>query len=799
MSEYTVVGKPLPRVDARDKVTGAASYSADVRLPGMLRGKVLRSPWPHARILHVDTSRAERLKGVHAVVTGRDTAGLRVAFVDTPRYPADEPPFALDRVRYIGDEIAAVAAVDGETAEEALRLIRVDHEELPAVFTASGALNPDAPLVHEFDYPGKTIWEDWGARGRPESEPVPRTDNIAARTYVEFGDLDAGFGGAHHVREDRFDVAPVAHAPLEPHAAVAFWDQGGKLNMHVSSMGIFYKRFVLSKALGLPISHVRIHKSYVGGAFGGKIDVFPYEIAAALLSRKSGRPVLVELSREESLTTTRMDFQASVRVKTGVDRNGIIAAQDIQVVVDTGAYRGTGPVVVFLCYSYNIPVYRVPVLRYEGLAVYTNNPVKGPKRGHGAPFIRFAVDSHMDMLAEDLGIDMVELMRRNARDQGEVMPTSGDVLRSCGLKDSIEAAARDGGWEAKRRRSVWTGSERFKRGVGLSACSMFSGSPYYPFASAAVLKLADDGGATLFAGTVEMGQGSETTLSQIAAEELGVPLSDIRIVSGDTELTPIEFGSFLSGGAFVTGKAVRLAAEDARRQLLQMAARLLEADARDLEARDKKVSVKGAAHRSLSYGEIIAASVKQANGDPIIGKGYHKSVPGAGLHPSLSTAKGRWTEAYGFASQLAEVEVDTWTGRVRVLRVVTYHDCGFPLNPQIVEGQIEGCVSMALGQTLQERVDLREGQVFNPDFLTYRMPITHDTPAMVSGMIHSHEPHGPFGAKEVGEGAVSGVMAAVANAVYDAVGARITSLPITPAKVLAALAAAGRDGPRERE
>ncbi|MEK7839101.1 MAG: molybdopterin cofactor-binding domain-containing protein, partial [candidate division NC10 bacterium] len=433
MSEYTVVGKPLPRVDARDKVTGAASYSADVRLPGMLRGKVLRSPWPHARILHVDTSRAERLKGVHAVVTGRDTAGLRVAFVDTPRYPADEPPFALDRVRYIGDEIAAVAAVDGETAEEALRLIRVEHEEIPAVFTAPAALRPGAPLVHEFDYPGKTIWEDWGARGRPESEPVPRTDNIAARTYVEFGDLDAGFGGAHHVREDRFDVAPVAHAPLEPHAAVAFWDQGGKLNMHVSSMGIFYKRFVLSKALGLPISHVRIHKSYVGGAFGGKIDVFPYEIAAALLSRKSGRPVLVELSREESLTTTRMDFQASVRVKTGVDRNGIIAAQDIQVVVDTGAYRGTGPVVVFLCYSYNIPVYRVPVLRYEGLAVYTNNPVKGPKRGHGAPFIRFAVDSHMDMLAEDLGIDMVELMRRNARETGEVMPTSGAPLRSCGL------------------------------------------------------------------------------------------------------------------------------------------------------------------------------------------------------------------------------------------------------------------------------------------------------------------------------------------------------------------------------
>jgi len=787
MSEYSVVGKPLPRVDAREKVTGGANYAADIRLPGMLCGRILRSPHPHARIASVDTSGAERLKGVHAVLTGRDIAGLRVAFVDTPKYPADEPPFALDRVRYIGDEVAAVAAVDDATAAEALSLIRVDYEPLAAVFSAADALKPGAPLVHEFDYPGRTIWEDWGARGRPQSDPIARRDNIAARTFVEFGDLGAGFAEAYHTRTDTIEVAPVAHAPLEPHAALAYWDASGKLNMHVASMGIFYKRFVLAKALGLPISQVRILKSYVGGAFGGKIDVFPYEIGAALLARKSGRPVRIELSREESLATTRMDFHATVRVKTGVRRDGTITAQDIQVIVDTGAYRGTGPVVVFLCYSYNIPVYRVPAQRYEGLAVYTNNPIKGPKRGHGAPFIRFAVDSHMDMIAQDLGIDAVELMLRNARDAGEVMPTSGDVLRSCGLKDAITAAARDGDWASKRRRSNWSGPERYKRGVGISACSMFSGSPYYPFGSAAVVKMHDDGGATVFAGTVEMGQGSETTLAQIAAEELGVPLGDIRMISGDTELTPIEFGSFLSGGAFVTGKAVKLAAADAKRQLLEMASRLLEADVADLEARDKVVRVKGVPGHGLGYAEIIAASVKQANADPIIGKGHHKSVPAAELHPSLSTAKGRWTEAYGFAAQLAEVEVDTWTGKVRVLRLVTYHDCGFALNPQIVEGQIEGCVSMALGQTLQERVDLREGQVFNPDFIQYRMPLTLDTPEMVSGMIHSDEPQGPFGAKEVGEGAVSGVMAAVANAVYDAAGVRVTRLPITPSRILARL------------
>ena len=792
-ADYSVVGRPLARVDAAEKVTGAARYAADVSMPGMLHGRVLRSMHAHARIVSLDTRRAEKLKGVHAIVTGHDLPGLRVAFVDTPKYPADEPVFAIEKVRYVGDEIAAVAAESAEIAEEALRLIEVEYEPLPAVFTAEAALKPGAPLVHEFDYPGKTVWEDWGAKARPGSEPVARRDNLAARTFVEFGDLEAGFARAHHVREDQVEVVPVAHAPLEPHAALAYWDAAGKLNLHVASMGIFYKRFVLSKALGLPISQVRILKSYVGGAFGGKIDVFPYEIGAALLARKSRRPVRVELSREESLTTTRMDFHAKVRVKTGVDRDGRITAQDIQVVVDTGAYRGTGPVVVFLCYSYNIPVYRVPALRYEGLAVYTNNPIKGPKRGHGAPFIRFAVDTHMDRLAEDLGIDMVELMRRNAREAGEVMPTSGDVLKSCGLKEAIDAAARDGGWSTKRRTSDWHAPARYKRGVGMSACSMFSGSPYYPFGSAAIVKMHDDGGATLFAGTVEMGQGSETTLSQVAAEELGVPLADIRIVAGDTELTPIEFGSFLSGGAFVTGKAVRAAAGDARRQLLEMAGRLLEADRDDLEARGKRVYVKGAPHRGLSYAQIIAESIKRSGGDPIIGKGHFKSVADAQLHPSLSSAKGRWTEAYGFAAQLAEVEVDTWTGRVRVLRLVTYHDCGFALNPQIVEGQIEGCVSMALGQTLAERVDLREGRAFNADLLGYRMPLACGTPEMVSGMIHTHDPGGPFGAKEVGEGAVSGVMAAVANAVHDAVGVRIASLPITPAKVVAALErAAGR-------
>ena len=778
MEKFKVVGKPLPRLDAGEKVSGEGKFSADIYLPGMLWGKILRSSHPHARVLHVDVNRARRLPGVKAVLTGKDVAHIRYAFVDTPRYPADQNPLAVTKARYIGDELAAVAAVDEATAEEALSLIRVDLEPLPAVFHPEKALLPDAPLVHELDYRGKTVWEEWGASGRGEFEPVRRGDNISARTSVSFGDVEKGLNQSHHVRQDRFETPATAHCALEPHVAVASFDLSGKLTIHLSSMGIFYKRFILAKVLGLPLGKVRIVKTYVGGAFGGKIDLFPYEILAGLLARQAGKPVRIELSREEVFATTRHRHPVMIDITTGVAKDGAILAQDIAFVVDNGAYRGSGPVVIFLGYTFHIPVYRVANLRYQGLAVYTNNPVKGPQRGHGAPQIRFAVDSQLCMIADELGLDPAELMLKNAREKGDVLYGTGDTLHSCGLKECIERAVAISNFKGKRKMPKPQGSKR--TGLGISTCSMFSGAAYYPFASAAVVKMHDDGTATLFTGATEMGQGCDTTLAQVAAEVLGLKLEEIRLVSGDTELCPIDLGSFLSGGAMVSGKAVAAAAADARDQLIEAAAQLLEANPADLKLADKRVFVAGAPEKAVSYAQVIAASIQRRGGDSIVGKGSQKPVAEADYYPSLAKVKGRWTEAYGFAAQVAEVEVDLETAQVKVLKVVTVHDCGFPLNVQIVEGQIEGCISMGLGQVLSELVTLEHGTVYNPSFLEYHLPTSSDTPAMEIDLVHSLDPKGPFGAKEAGEGTVAGMLAAVANAIYDATGFRVKSLPVTP-------------------
>jgi len=792
MSDYEIIGKPLPRVDALEKVTGQAKYTVDMSMPGMLHGKFLRSPLPHAKILSINAEKAKRLPGVKAVITREDVAGIRYAFVDTPRYPADETPLAVDKVRYIGDEVAAVAAVDVETAEEAIRLIQVDYEPLPAVFTAEEAMKPGAPDIHNpFDEKHTTEWETWGVRRDKRATDWMDAKNLSGRTTVVVGDVEVGFAQSDYVREDRFETQVTAHCALEPHAALAWFDLSGKLNMYISSMGIFYKRFLLAKALQLPVGQIRIHKSYVGGAFGGKVDLFPYEFCSAFLARMAAKPVRFEMDREEVFSCTRQRHPTSIRLKTGVKRDGTIMAQEITFVADNGGYRGSGAIVIFLGHAFNIPVYSTPNYRYQGYAVYTNNPIRGPQRAHGAPQIRFAVDSQIEMIAQELGLDPLEIMFRNARKQGDVLP-NGDILKSCGLSDCLEKAALASNWrdwrnDRNRRSRQWASGSRYKKGMGMSACSMFCGSPFYPFASAAVVKLHDDGSATLFTGSTEMGQGVETTMAQIVAQELGLSLDDVNVVSGDTELCPIDYGQFLSAGAFVTGNAVRLAASDARTQLLKMAAEMLEADETEVVAQGKKVFIKGSPERSLACAEVIQKSVKRHQGDPIIGKGHWKASQTAEFYPSLAKATGHFTDAYSFAVQLAEVEVDTLTGRIRILKAVTSHDCGFPLNEAIVEGQIHGNASMGIGQALWEDLVIEQGQVQNPSFLGYAAPLASEIPVIFCQEVRTVDPGGPYGAKEVGEGPIAGMPGAVANAVFDAIGVHFTRLPITPEMVLEAL------------
>jgi len=787
MKEYAVVGKPLARVDGKVKVTGEALFAGDIRLPNMLHGKILRSPYPHAKIIRIDTRKAEALPGVKAVITGRDVGPVRFGFVDTPRYPADMYPLAIDKVRYIGEEVVAVAAVDEITAAEALELIEVEYEPLPAVFDPEEALKDGAPQVHDEEIVPTTTcaWQDWGVARA--ARPYKAVNNICATTSMSYGDIEKGFSESDYIREDKFVVPATSHAAMEPHVALASYDSSsGKLDVWLGHMSLAVKQYWLAKTLGIPLSKVRVHRVFTGGAFGGKIPLFPYEFLAAFLSKKTGRPVRIVLSREEVFTSCRLSHRMIIDVKTGVKSDGRIVAQHVKLINDPGAYRGSSPVVMFLAHAFRNPIYNIPNWKHEGIGVYTNKAVCNPKRGHGSPQMSFAVESQLDLIAEHLGIDPAELRLRNVRKTGDVLP-NGDKLDSCGLSIGIRRAIEATGWKEKRGGGN-------NRGIGMGLAAMFSGAAYYPFASAAIARLNPDGTATLFTGQSEFGQGSDTAMSQIAAEELGLTLDDIILVSADSELCPIDIGGFLSGGVFVSGEAVRRAAADAKRQLLNIASEILETEVDELEINNGHVIVKAKPERGASFGELVKYNIQKHNGDSIIGKGFCKPVPEIEFYPSLSKGTGRFTAAYGFTMAVAEVEVDPETGKVKVHRITIADDCGQPINPLNVHGQLLSQAVMGVGDALLEEVVTEEGRIVNPSFEDYKIPGVHEVPEFIHISTETVEPKGPFGGKEVGECARAAVIAAIANAVTNAIGTRIYSLPITPEKVLKAIGKTGGSG-----
>ena len=771
MEELSFVGKSVPRKDGAEKATGKALFTVDMVLPGMLWGKILRSPYPHAKILRIDTSPAERLPGVKAVIAGKDTLGIKHGFVETPRYAPDQYPLAMDRVRYIGEEVAAVAAIDEYVAEEALSLIQVDYEELPAVFDPEEAMNPEAPEIHP---------------SHPKvKEPYK---NIGGKTESGWGDVEKGFAESFLVREDRFDGQLRTHCYMEPQATLASFDFSGKLNVWTSSQGPFIKRAKLATTLGLPFSNVRVLKAYVGGAYGGKVDLFSHEFCASLLSIKAQRPVKIVCTREEVFEAARHGQPIFVELKTGVKKDGTLVAQQVRVINNSGGYRGSGVVVIFLCWGFVMLCYRIPNLKYEGYSVYTNNPVRAPQRGHGAPNLRFAVESQMDMIAEELGIDPVEIRLKNARQKGDILPNQ-DPVRNCGLVECIEKVAGTTQFKEKYGRNRSLPKGKIRKGIGMGVSSYFSGSLIYPNASAAIVKLNDDGTVSLITGALDIGQGAETILSQIVAEELGVSMEDIRVVAADTETTPVDIGSWISGGAYVSGNAVKLAASDARRQLFEVAAQELEANPEDLVVKNREISVKDSPGRSISFTQAVAASIAKRRGNPIIGQGHYRTMKDVPTHPSLATTKGRWSDNYAFDAQVAEVEVDMETGQVKLVKATTAHDCGFPINPLIVEGQIDGQVSMAQGHALWEEVLMEKGETLTTSFLDYKIPCAKDMVESyyVDIITERYEKDIPYHTKEVGEGYVSGMVAAIANAVYDATGVRVKTLPILPEKILLGL------------
>lgn len=752
IEELSVVGKSLPRVDSREKATGEAIFGVDITLSGMLWGRILRSPHPHARILNIDTTKAKRLPGVRAVITGDDTPGIKYGIL--PPF-ADKFPLAIDKVRYIGDEIAAVAAVDLETADEAIDLISVDYEPLPAVFDPEEAMKPEAPQVHE---------------------GIER--NVAFTLNTQRGEIEKGFREAHCIFEDSFSTHSVQHCTLEPHVCVAKFDSKGRLTVWSSTQSPYILRSQLSHTLKIPLSNVRVIKPHVGGGFGSKIHMLSLDFCCALLSWKSGRPVKIIYTRKEEFTSSPIRHPMLIKIKTGVKKDGTLIARQARVVLDNGAYNSSGPAVLAfsdICFE---SLYRTPHLRYEGYLVYTNKHFGGAMRGFGNPQITFALESQIDMIADHLGMDPIELRLKNVVKAGDITPC-GLKITSCGLAESIIKAAEQVRWKQKR-------GKKGNRGVGM-ACMIHTISARAIAdcdASAAFIKVHDDGTMSVLSGASDIGQGSDTVLAQIVAEELGVRLEDVRMIPPDTEISPMDMGTYATRVTFIAGNAVRTAARDAKRQLLQVASEMLEANPEDLVVRGGEIFVKGAPQKAIPISQVVMKALYSSGATPILGRGYYDPPTQMTDH---KTGVGNISPSYVFGTQIAEVEVDTKTGKVKVVKFTAANDIGKAINPMATEGQIEGGVVQGIGYALTESFLYEGGRVSNYRFRDYRIPSALDVSKVDSILIETIDPEGPFGAKGVGEPGSVPTAPAIANAIYDAVGVRIKDLPITPEKILAQL------------
>jgi CO/xanthine dehydrogenase Mo-binding subunit len=749
MAQYRLVGKSPPRPDSLEKATGQARYTTDIALPGMLTGKVLRSTLPHARIRNIDTHRAARLAGVKAIVTAQDAPRVERTFRP---FWQENRIFSPDRVRYVGDEVAALAAVDEALAQEALELIQVDYEELPPVFDAQQALKPDAPRIHD------------------------QPDNIAAHFQVVRGDPDQAFEQAYRVFEDRAFAHSQHQCYLEPLDCVASFDATGKLTLYVSCMDPSGVRVALAEMFGLAESRVRVIQAHCGGAFGGKISTLPLYGICALLSQKTGKAVKMVNDREEEFTATLPRVAALIDIRTGVDRDGTLLAKDTRIVADNGAYIDLGPRVVGQMIMAPDSLYRITHLRAEATAVYTNKAPVGAFRGFGQLQMLFALESHLDRIARELSIDPVELRLKNAIGAGEVS-VHGWQITSCGLRECITQAAQRIGWQEKKRNLV------ANRGLGL-ACAIYYTSTRRSesFAgSVAHVTMSEDGKARVISGEAEYGQGWITVAAQIAAEELTIPFEDVQVSTPDTDVTPYSMGPWGLRVTISGGNAVRLAAASARGQLLELAATMLEANVSDLELKQGKISVRGTPAKAVSIEDVARHAVLQKGGSAITGTGIDEpDVQG----PNPDTLYGNISPAYSFAAQAAEVEIDPETGRVKVIDLVSVHDMGQVINRAASEGQVEGGLVTGIGYALSEEFNWEGGIMLNPNFLDYRIPTAQDVPPIQAILLASHAPNTVYGAKSIGQLSTMPAAAVLANALQDAQGIKPHQLPLLPSRVL---------------
>ncbi|MFQ6615731.1 MAG: molybdopterin cofactor-binding domain-containing protein [Fidelibacterota bacterium] len=756
---YSVVGQPVVRKDALEKVTGSARFTDDIKLPNLLYGKILTSPVAHARIKKIETKKAQDLPGVKAILTGKDVPDTLYG-VSPARY--DEHILAKEKVCYVGDEVAAVAAVDEKTCYKALDLIQVQYEELPAVFDASEAMKAGAPVILK-RYP----------------------NNINTRVEWHFGDVEKGFQQADLVRSDTYKGNRTYQNPMEPHCAIAQWDGEGRLTVYTSTQVVHYVRYQLARLLDMPQGDIRVIGTHCGGGFGGKAEVNPLEICAALLARKTGRPVKMRYTRPEMFRHGRGRHRQIIDLKMGMRKDGTITAVHEKSILEGGAYSSFGVIAAYYSGAMIPTLYRIPNFKYDGFRVNTNLPACGAMRGHGCPHPRFAFESLLTDMAMELGLDPIDVRLKNAMDPDTRTVNDLDI-GSCELKACLETVRKKSNWDKKR------GKLPFGRGIGVGCGGFVSGAGYpiyrssFPHSSATI-KVSEDGHtAILYTGETEIGQGSVTVLAQIAAEAMGITYDRIKVVHADTDTTPLGFGSYSSRVTLMGGNACKMAGESIRRQLLEVGSQMMDVPAERLEIRDDRVFEKGHPGNGLAWHEV-AARCFALNG-PVVGRGHYS--PPKDLGGSFKGATVGTSPAYSFTACVCEVEVDLDTGEIKVVKFTDAHDVGTPINPLGVEGQAEGAIAMMLGETLLEGVIFdKKGQILNPNLHDYLLPTAGDIPHIESSTVPSYEPRGPFGAKEVGEGATLPVIGAIANAVYDAIGVRIRELPITPEKVLEALRA----------
>lgn len=753
-SAFRIIGKRNPKVDGMPKILGTARFTDDFKLPRMLFGKTLRSPHAHARIVKIDTTAAAALPGVLSVITHKDvprTYGIIPV-------SQDETALAADRVRYVGEPVAAVAAIDEETAYQALRLISVEYEPLPTVMTIDQALE------------GKVILHDQN-----------KTGNILKQVQQNFGDVDQALASSDVVIEDTYFYEGNTHVPLETHACLASWDSEGRLELITTTQVPHYLQRELSKVLGVPQSRIRVIKPHFGAAYGGKSEPFSLEFCAAVLARKTGRPVKFVYTREEVFLAHRGRHPARMWLRLGAKADGTLTGLDFKCWLDGGGYASFGVVTTYYTGVFHTLPYVLPNFRWESTRLYTNKPPCGPKRGHGAIQPRFAFEIALDQLAEKLGMDPAALRLKNAVEPGHVTVNDFQVT-SCGMKEAIHKVLELSGYHQKK------GQLAKGKGIGI-ACSAYicgAGQPIYandmPHSTVNV-KLDRSGCATVFSGSADIGQGSNSMLAEIVAEELGLALADIKVVEADTDLTPVDLGSYSSRVTFMVGNAARRAGRALREKVLQGAAQHLGVAVEDLEQVGDRIQYVKNPVRGIPMLRAIAEA--EARLGPLNASGSYKP-------PRLSTRLGGRgagpSPAYTFTAQVAEVDVDVETGVVQVGKIWCVHDCGRALNPVVVEGQIEGSIYMGFGEALFEAQRYyKNGLLVAPSILEYKLPTIFDTPELSAHYVETLDPDGPFGAKEAGEGPQLPTAPVIANAVYDAIGIRFKANPMTPDVVLKAL------------